>query len=171
MISDALYDAVAAIKDHQKTSPECYGDLGEQINSTVSNMDMLRQYLDILRPEPENEGWSQTIDVILALLENPYTPEREREHYRQMLRKMAEEADQKHGDGGTDVGQPQTAVACGNLVFRISLAQVNKHLEEPISVEQWDQFKRFCLTEWNFVGEVVNMWCCYYDPATGDWIN
>ena len=94
VISDTLFDAIEDIRRYQQRMPEAYSNLRPQIDSVVRQMDLLKVYLDT-PPVTAVEGirWEALVRVHMALLENPYTPEPERELVRQDLLRLARIAD------------------------------------------------------------------------------
>jgi len=99
VISDTLSDAVREIRGYQQHMPEEYSDLGPQIDAVVKQMDLLRTYLDT-PPLRDLEGvkWEPLVRVHMAVLENPYSPEPEKELVRQDLLRLARIADGEQAD-------------------------------------------------------------------------
>jgi hypothetical protein len=98
MISDVLFEAIADIRQYQKTSPDAYDEISEQIDAVVQTMHSLLEYLDA-PPVMDTEfaKWEPVVSVYMRLLENPNTPPKSREVIKKHIFRLA-----RIVDGGVD---------------------------------------------------------------------
>jgi hypothetical protein len=55
MISDTLFEAIEEIRDYQESFPDCYGEIGVELDILVTVMGVMRTVLDIPPVSPYEE--------------------------------------------------------------------------------------------------------------------